>query len=87
VGECGERRLCREEYRVVFSALRSFFFCPPFLKLLFATGTRCFGKEGEWWGVGLLLCILRGGFFLGFRDEEAFFLFLLAYKLGLKKQK
>lgn len=63
------------------------FFCPPFLKLLFATDTRCSGKEGEWWGVGLLLCILRGGFFLGFRDGEAFFLFPLAHKLGLKRNR
>ena len=42
-----------------------FCFCPPFLKLLFATGTRCSGKEGGCGVWDFLLYILRGGFGFG----------------------
>lgn len=52
-----------------------FCFCPPFLKLLFATGTRCSGKEGSV-GCGTFCCIFCGEVLvLDFRDGEACFLF------------
>jgi len=82
VGVSGERRLCCEQYRTFFSALRSFFlFLSPFSEAAICYRHPMLREGGGVWGVGLFAVYSAGRFwFWTLEMGRPVFFFLPAYR-------